>query len=87
MSPGRAFTGGDRPRCRHPERKAFVAVLNGPWAITSPTAATRWRSEALRSADGHALDLDAATPAAQLPGVGGRLLVLVHDLCISDRAR
>jgi hypothetical protein len=69
-----------------PEREAFVAALNGLWgdhlADSGNPLAIR---TALRTADGRALDLDGAPLAPQLPGAGGRLLVLAHGLCMSDR--
>jgi hypothetical protein len=69
-----------------PEREAFVAALNGLWgdhlADSGNPLAIR---TALRTADGRALDLDGAPLAPQRPGAGGRLLVLAHGLCMSDR--
>lgn len=67
-----------------PEREAVVAALNGVLgdhlAATANPLAT---SMAFRHG-GRALPLEASDLAARLPGVGGRLLVLVHGLCMND---
>ena len=67
------------------QRDAFVAALNGLWgdhlaARGNPLAI----SMALRR-DGVALALQRAALARQIPAAGGKLLVLVHGLCMSDR--
>lgn len=66
------------------EREAIVAALNGVLgdylaATANPLATTM----ALRR-DGRALELERSTLQARLPDLGGRLLVLVHGLCMSD---
>ena len=67
-----------------PEREAVVAALNGVLgdylaASANPLATTMaWRC------DGQPLPLDAAALAQRLPQAGGRLLVLVHGLCMND---
>lgn len=67
-----------------PEREAIVAALNGVLgdylaATGNPLATTMaWRS------DGQVLPLERAALAARLPQAGGRLLVLVHGLCMND---
>ena len=69
-----------------PQREAFVAALNGVWgdhlAASGNPLAIRM---ALRTADGHALDLDNPPSDASSPQAGRKLLVLVHGLCMSDR--
>ncbi len=66
------------------EREAIVAALNGVLgdylAATANPLATRM---ALRRG-GRPLDLETAALKASLPSAGGRLLVLVHGLCMSD---
>ena len=67
-----------------PEREAIVAALNGVLgdylaASANPLAT----SMALRS-DGRRLELQGAALKTRLPRVSGRVLVLVHGLCMSD---
>jgi hypothetical protein len=65
-------------------REAVLAALNGLLgdhlqARSNPLAITmQWRR------DGRALDLAPAALAATLPDVGGKLLLLVHGLCMND---
>lgn len=66
------------------ERETVVAALNGVVgdylaATANPLATTM----ALRR-DGRPLDLESEALQARLPTAGGRLLVLVHGLCMSD---
>ncbi len=66
------------------EREAIVAALNGVLgdylaATANPLATTM----ALRR-DGRALELETSALQARIPELGGRLLVLVHGLCMSD---
>ena len=74
-----AFAGRVSPR-----RETMLAALNGVFgdhlADTGNPLAIRM---SLRQA-GHTLQLDRAALAAQLPDAGGRLLVLVHGLCMND---
>ena len=67
-----------------PEREALVAALNGVLgdylaATANPLATTM----ALRR-DGRALQVDAAALAASLPDAAGRVLVMIHGLCMND---
>jgi len=66
------------------ERAAIVAALNGVLgdhlAATANPLAT---AMAFRSA-GRRLTLQASALGGDLPGAGGRLLVLLHGLCMSD---
>ena len=71
----------DRPGA---EREAIVAALNGVLgdylaASANPLATTM----ALRR-HGRTLALESAALAASVPDAGGRLLVLVHGLCMND---
>jgi len=66
------------------ERETVVAALNGVLgdylaATANPLATTM----AFRR-EGRPLDLEASALQARLPAAGGRLLVLVHGLCLSD---
>ncbi len=67
-----------------PERKAVVAALNGVLgdylvASGNPLATPMsWRR------GGQALPMDAASLATGVPAASGRVLVLVHGLCMSD---
>ncbi len=67
-----------------PEREAIVSALNGVLgdylAATGNPLATPM---ALRSG-GQALPLERAALAARMPQASGRLLVLVHGLCMND---
>ena len=67
-----------------PQREAIVAALNGVLgdhlaATANPLATTM----AFRR-DGRAIALEKSTLAHSVPNAGGRLLVLVHGLCMSD---
>ena len=67
-----------------PQREAIVAALNGVLgdhlaATANPLATTM----AFRR-DGRPLVLEKSTLAQGVPNAGGRLLVLVHGLCMSD---
>lgn len=67
-----------------PEREAVVAALNGVLgdhlgATGNPLATTM----AFRR-DGRPLVLETSALTASLPDAGGRLLVLLHGLCMSD---
>jgi pimeloyl-ACP methyl ester carboxylesterase len=72
------------PHDASPEREAIVAALNGVLgdhlAATSNPLAT---AMAFRR-DGRALVLETPALAARLPDAGGRLLVLMHGLCMND---
>jgi pimeloyl-ACP methyl ester carboxylesterase len=67
-----------------PEREAIVAALNGVLgdylAATSNPLAT---AMAFRR-DGRALVLETSALTASVPNAGGRLLVLLHGLCMND---
>jgi pimeloyl-ACP methyl ester carboxylesterase len=68
-----------------PGRETLLAVLNGVLgdylaASRNPLAITM----GLRR-DGRLLPRDAPGLAAAIPGAGGRLVVLVHGLCMNDR--
>jgi pimeloyl-ACP methyl ester carboxylesterase len=74
-----------RERRSSPERDAALAALNGVVgnhlaASDNPLAI----SMRLRR-DGQALDLNGPALAAAIPQAGGRILLMVHGLCLNDR--
>ena len=74
------------------EREAMLAALNGVFgdhleASANPLAtpmSLRHEGRALTSTSTSALALDAASLQAALPGATGRLVLLVHGLCMND---
>jgi pimeloyl-ACP methyl ester carboxylesterase len=67
-----------------PERDALVAALNGVLGdYLAATANPLAVAMALRH-DGIPLELQTPALAARLPHAGGRLLVLLHGLCMND---
>lgn len=75
---------GDPPGRPNPKREALVAALNGVLGdYLAATANPLATPMALRSG-GVALPPERAALARRLPDAGGRLLVLVHGLCMSD---
>ncbi len=67
-----------------PEREAVVAALNGVFGDHLEASANPLAIRMALRVGGRAIDLSGPDLAAQLPGAGGRLLVLVHGLCMSD---
>ncbi|WP_341907786.1 alpha/beta hydrolase [Polaromonas sp. YR568] len=76
-----------RDRASSPQREAMLSALNGVLGdrlveTANPLAITmRWRTA---RADGAALTLNKAALAEQLPQATGKLLVLMHGLCMND---
>jgi pimeloyl-ACP methyl ester carboxylesterase len=67
-----------------PERDALIAALNGVLGdYLAATANPLAIPMALRR-NGRALTVDAAALAKSLPDAGGRVLVMIHGLCMSD---
>ncbi len=81
----RVFTRVSDTTATTPQRDALLAVLNGVWgdhlAATHNALAI---TMALR-VDGHALTLTREALASQLPQASGKIIVLVHGLCMNDR--
>ena len=81
----RAFTQAADTAATTPRRDALLAVLNGVWgdhlAVTGNPLAIPM---ALR-VDAQALTLTREGLAAQLPQARGKVIVLVHGLCMNDR--
>jgi hypothetical protein len=75
---------GDRPP--GPQREAMLAVLNGVLGdYLSQTHNPLAIDMQLRRHDGHALELERPALRALLPDARGKLLVLVHGSCLTDR--
>ncbi|MGL6110855.1 MAG: lipase family alpha/beta hydrolase [Rubrivivax sp.] len=68
-----------------PEREAFVAALNGVWGDHMADSGNPLAIPMTLRVDGQPLDLRRDELAASIPRAGGKLLVLVHGLCMSDR--
>jgi pimeloyl-ACP methyl ester carboxylesterase len=67
-----------------PEREALLAALNGVLGDYLVATANPLATPMALRRDGRALQLDAASLAASLPDAGGRVLVLIHGLCMND---
>ncbi len=68
-----------------PERDAWVAALNGLWGDHLADSGNPLAIRMALRRDGVALNLDDGASAARLPAATGRILVLVHGLCMSDQ--
>lgn len=68
-----------------PEREAVVAVLNGLWGDHLAATHNPLAIPMTLRVEGEPLDLDAKALAARLPRATGKLLVLVHGLCMNDQ--
>lgn len=67
-----------------PEREALLAVLNGVVGDHLAESGNPLAIEMRLRSGGVALDLDRAALAAALPGATGKLVVLIHGLCMND---
>ena len=67
-----------------PEREAFVAALNGVLGDRLARTGNPLAIEMSLRSRGRVLRLEPASLAAALPGMGPKLLVLVHGLCMND---
>jgi pimeloyl-ACP methyl ester carboxylesterase len=67
-----------------PERDAFVAALNGLWGDHLERSANPLAIDMAVRRGGVALPLHREALAQALPGATGRLLLLVHGLCMND---
>jgi pimeloyl-ACP methyl ester carboxylesterase len=67
-----------------PEREALVAALNGVLGDHLAATANPLATPMTLRRGGRALPEDAAALAASLPDAGGRLLVMIHGLCMND---
>jgi hypothetical protein len=66
------------------EREATLAVLNGLWGDHLADSGNPLAIAMSLRRGGQALDLEQGDLAAQLPQATGRVLVLVHGLCMND---
>jgi len=73
----------EAPAASTPGREALLAALNGLWGDHLADSGNPLAIEMSLRVQGRALDL-AMPLAGQLPGATGRLLVLVHGLCMND---
>lgn len=67
-----------------PQREAVVAALNGVLGDHLDATANPLAIEMRLRHDGHALTLSRDALAQALPEAGGKLLVMVHGLCMND---
>ncbi|MBL8329134.1 MAG: alpha/beta hydrolase [Rubrivivax sp.] len=68
-----------------PGREALLAALNGVIGDRLEAQGHPWATPLAWCVGGQALSLDAAGLAAGIARPGGRLLLLVHGLCMNDR--
>jgi pimeloyl-ACP methyl ester carboxylesterase len=67
-----------------PEREALIAALNGVLGDYLAATANPLATPMALRCTGRALQLDAASLAASLPHANGRVLVMIHGLCMND---
>jgi hypothetical protein len=67
-----------------PEREALIAVLNGVLGDYLAATANPLATPMALRRDGRALQVDAAALATSLPDASGRVLVMIHGLCMND---
>lgn len=79
-----ALTSPDDTATPSTERTAVLAALNGVLGDYLAASGNPLATPMTFRRDGQPLVLDAASLAARLPNANGRLLVIVHGLCMSD---
>lgn len=67
-----------------PEREALIAVLNGVLGDYLAATANPLATPMALRRDGRALQVDSALLATSLPDATGRVLVMIHGLCMND---
>ena len=67
-----------------PEREALLAALNGVLGDYLAATANPLATPMALRRGGRALQMDPAALVASLPDAGGRVLVLIHGLCMND---
>jgi len=67
-----------------PEREALIAVLNGVLGDYLAATANPLATPMALRRDGRALQVDSAALATSLPDATGRVLVMIHGLCMND---
>ncbi len=80
----RAVTPDAVPDASSPRREAALAVLNGLWGDHMAASDNPLAIPTTLRAGGQALDLDTEALAARFAPASGKLLVLVHGLCMND---
>jgi pimeloyl-ACP methyl ester carboxylesterase len=68
-----------------PERDAALAVINGVWGDHLAASANPLAIPMTFRIGGRPLDLERGTLSAQVAQPHGRLLIMVHGLCMNDR--
>lgn len=79
-----AFAGSSDTTVANPQREAMVAALNGLWGDHLADTANPLAIPMTLRIGGKALDLANDDLAAKLPAPTGKLVVLVHGLCMND---
>ncbi len=67
-----------------PQREAMLAILNGAWGDHLAAGANSLAVEMSLRQDGRSLTLERGAIQERIPEAGGKVLVLVHGLCMSD---
>jgi pimeloyl-ACP methyl ester carboxylesterase len=67
-----------------PQREALIAALNGVLGDYLAATANPLATPMALRRGGRALQLEAAALASRLPDAGGRVLVMIHGLCMND---
>lgn len=81
----RVFTRASHTAATTPERDALLAVLNGVWGDHLAATGNPLAIPMTLRMDAQALTLTREALAARLPRASGKLIVLVHGLCMNDR--
>lgn len=81
----RAFTQAADTAATTPRRDALLAVLNGVWGDHLVVTGNPLAIPMALRVDAQALTLTREGLAAQLPQARGKVIVLVHGLCMNDR--
>jgi len=79
-----ALTGRPDPAATSPRREALLAALNGVWGDHLADSGNTLAIPMGFRIGGQPLELSGDTLARQMPAAGGKLLVLVHGLCMND---
>lgn len=74
-----------REQCSSPERDAVLAVLNGVVGDHLAASDNPLAIPMRLRRDGQAIELDAPALAAAIPQPSGKILLMVHGLCLNDR--
>ncbi len=69
---------------RDPKREAWIAALNGVWGDHLQVTGNPLAVPMTLRSEGRALDVAGKPLAGQLHSPGGRIVVLIHGLCMND---